>query len=1061
MLIVHAAWLPKGSPRLQHNLNVLEAASCRLFIWAEVPNTQGTNTIASNSDEDTDTFPLHPFTASAQQLGEAIGTNSLTEEYISPYHLLLPTHNGVPISPGVPATDSDCVLEVWQVRGFYSKGDTALRILSRLSISPLLASGKLVLAPETVYWIRAGQLAVDVLSTGMFLPDAEVDANTPGQILAYWSVLKSDHSLHSAIEELAKIAPPSTLAYLRTDRSFYEPTWHSPLELVEGFLEGIAHQAAVEWLQRAERQEDYREIFRPGRRLEQSRLGEYWLRALAGREPLDLPLGQGTKVFVQGIKDWQEPARDTSLWGLSLLAEPVSAPEEANSSLDAPTLWRLAVHISPDEDQSILLPSEWVCFSESAPPAAAASLPFDSKGKLEHAIARAAEHVPLLHRLQDSATPTDLLVSHDEMAELLTTPGEILERAGLRVRLSDSLSQSGRIKLKGTMVTGGDSQVGLLGLGSLIEFDWKIALGDDEIDPREFEKMVNMRLPVVKIRGRYTLLSSGEGTRVLEMLRRREKTPYTAAEVLHHAVEDGEDADVDLDIAPTSWLSQMLERLDGTETWECLSQPEGFHGTMRPYQLKGYSWLAFLKQKGIGACLADDMGLGKTIQVIALLLAQDDQTSTAGPCLIVCPTSVIGNWKRELQRFAPSLSIMVHHGATRPGGDVLADMVGEYDVVLTTYGITMRDQESLQPINWSGIILDEAQNIKNPHTKQARALRRLSSLYRIALTGTPVENNLTELWSIMHFLNPGYLGSLDHFRTAYVNPIERAKDAKSLHRLRRLIQPMILRRLKTDPAIAPDLPDKSEMKVYCGLTQEQAQLYQAVVTDIMERMDEPGLSRMGRRGLILSGLTRLKQIVDHPALFLKDFGLRTRSGKLDRLTEMLSEAIAEGEKSLIFTQYAQMGKYLQSFLGKEFSGQVLFLHGGVPSQERTRMVEEFQESSAADRPIFVLSLKAGGTGLNLTAATQVFHFDRWWNPAVENQATDRAFRIGQTRKVQVYKFICGGTLEERIDQLIESKKELAENVVGTGEGWLTELSTDEFRSLITLQAADLDIIDED
>ena len=371
-------------------------------------------------------------------------------------------------------------------------------------------------------------------------------------------------------------------------------------------------------------------------------------------------------------------------------------------------------------------------------------------------------------------------------------------------------------------------------------------------------------------------------------------------------------------------------------------------------------------------------------------------------------------------------------------------------MVISTYGLARRDVDDLVQVPWSDVILDEAQNIKNPQAKQTQAIRKLPAANRIALTGTPVENRLSELWSIMQFLNPGFLGSQAGFRQSFALPIERYQDKAATERLKGLVGPFILRRLKTDPTIIQDLPDKLEMKVYCNLTAEQATLYEAVVKESLERITsaEEGIER---RGVVLGSLTRLKQVCNHPAQFLGDgSALPGRSGKLDRLGEMLEEALSVGDRALVFTQFAEMGHMLQGYLQSLFGVEVLFLHGGTPQKQRDRMVARFQQERGGP-PIFILSLKAGGTGLNLTAANHVFHFDRWWNPAVENQATDRAFRIGQTRDVQVHKFLCAGTLEERIDEMIESKKALAESVVGAGEGWLTELSTDELRDIMSLR----------
>jgi SNF2 family DNA or RNA helicase len=499
----------------------------------------------------------------------------------------------------------------------------------------------------------------------------------------------------------------------------------------------------------------------------------------------------------------------------------------------------------------------------------------------------------------------------------------------------------------------------------------------------------------------------------------------------------------------TGWMGELLEQLKEGERLEELPQPTNLAGELRPYQQRGFSWLTFMRRWGLGACLADDMGLGKTIQAIALFLHDRKNDGQVPPALVVCPTSVAGNWQREIERFAPDLRPLLHHGTGRASGQDFLNQAQEHDVIITSYGLVRRDADLLSQVRWSEIILDEAQNIKNPAAKQTQAVRRLPANFRLALTGTPVENRLSELWSIMHFLNPGYLGPQKHFRSEFALPIERYHDLLATQRLRQLVSPFILRRLKTDPTIIQDLPEKLEMKVYCNLTPEQATLYEATVQDSLTQIEES--EGIQRKGLVLSTLLKLKQICNHPAQFLGDGSeLPDRSGKLARLTEMLTEALAVGDRALIFTQFATMGQMLKSYLQETFGREVLFLHGGTPRKKRERMIERFQSDDHGP-PLFVLSLKAGGLGLNLTAANHVFHFDRWWNPAVEDQATDRAFRIGQTRDVLVHKFLCVGTLEENIDTLIESKKALAESIVTADESWLTELSTDELREMMMLR----------
>jgi SNF2 family DNA or RNA helicase len=464
--------------------------------------------------------------------------------------------------------------------------------------------------------------------------------------------------------------------------------------------------------------------------------------------------------------------------------------------------------------------------------------------------------------------------------------------------------------------------------------------------------------------------------------------------------------------------------------------------------VRGYSWLAFLRRWGLGACLADDMGLGKTVQTLALI-ERDWEEGPRRPTLLVCPMSVVGNWKKEAERFTPDLPVLVHHGQKRTRGNTFAEEAAEQALVLTSYALLHRDQGLFEQVPWAGVILDEAQNIKNPETKQAKAARALAAGYRVALTGTPVENHVGDLWSLWEFLHPGFLGGQADFRRRFFIPIQVQRDAEAADRLRRLTGPFLLRRLKTDRSIIADLPDKLEMKVFCNLTREQASLYAAVVEELNRSLS--GADGIQRKGVILGALSKLKQVCNHPTQFLGDNSpVPGRSGKLARLTEMLDEVLQAGDRALVFTQFTEMGTLLQRHLQETFGREVLFLHGGVSRPQRDRMVERFQGEAAGPR-VFLLSLKAGGTGLNLTAANHVFHFDRWWNPAVENQATDRAFRIGQSRNVQVHKFVCVGTLEEKIDEMIERKQQVAARVVGTGEAWLTELSNEELKDIFTLR----------
>jgi len=429
------------------------------------------------------------------------------------------------------------------------------------------------------------------------------------------------------------------------------------------------------------------------------------------------------------------------------------------------------------------------------------------------------------------------------------------------------------------------------------------------------------------------------------------------------------------------------------------------------------------------------------------LLAEREDNRKPGSTLVVAPLSIVGNWKHEAHDFAPTLDVYIHHGTDRASGDRLREMINSHDMIVTTYGVVRNDIDELQEIQFHRTVLDEAQNIKNTDAKRTQAARALSTQHRLALTGTPVQNRLSELWSIMEFCNPNLLGSQSRFRETFGRPIEQYGDETKTEQLRQLIQPFILRRSKTDETVIDDLPDKIERKEYCNLTEEQATLYKAATDELLREVEQA--SDMERRGKVLQLINALKTICNHPRQYHEDGSdLAGRSGKLSRLEELATEIVSSGERALIFTQYTSMAELIQQYLQTELGERVFYLHGGTPQQQRDEMVEEFQ---SPDGPVFfLLSLRAGGTGLTLTAANHVIHYDRWWNPAVEDQATDRTYRIGQADDVLVHKLICEGTVEEAIDQTIEQKRQLAEQVLAEGDGWLTELSDDELRDMVTL-----------
>ncbi|MEV1156115.1 SNF2-related protein [Micromonospora chokoriensis] len=666
-------------------------------------------------------------------------------------------------------------------------------------------------------------------------------------------------------------------------------------------------------------------------------------------------------------------------------------------------------------------------------------------------LGRASRLWPDLDAALRTAAPEVMELDVEGAHRFLSEGAPVLHAAGFGVLLPSwwqrpSARLGARLRARSRTAPGtvSGAEAGV-GLDALVDYRWEVALGDQPLSAEELAALAEMKTPLVRLRGRWVELDPGRLAAGLRLL--RSAGELSVADLLRLGLEDG-DATGALPVLEVTADGALGDLLAGAVERRLtpLEPPPSFQGTLRPYQQRGLAWLAFLRSLGLGGVLADDMGLGKTVQLLALLAGDPPE---AGPTLLVCPMSLVGNWQREAARFTPTLRVHVHHGAERARGAEFTAAAHGADLVLTTYSVAARDAVDLAGIDWHRVVVDEAQAIKNASTRQAEAVRALPARQRVAVTGTPVENRLADLWSIMQFANPGLLGPAATFRKRFAEPIERNGDAEAAERLRRITGPFVLRRLKTDSSIISDLPEKLEMEVLCNLTAEQAALYRVVVDDMLARIETS--DGIERRGLVLATMTRLKQVCNHPAQLLRDgSALEGRSGKLARLTEILEEVLAAGERALLFTQYAEFGAMLRGHLSARFGREVLFLHGGLGKAERDAMVQRFQ--SADGPPLFVLSLKAGGTGLTLTAANHVVHVDRWWNPAVEDQATDRAFRIGQRRRVQVRKFVCAGTVEEKVAAMINDKRALAERVVGTGEQWITELSTGQLRELFALEA---------
>ena len=674
-------------------------------------------------------------------------------------------------------------------------------------------------------------------------------------------------------------------------------------------------------------------------------------------------------------------------------------------------------------------------------------------GRLLESLGQAARIFPPLLEGLDDAIPKGICLDLEAAFDFLERDAWVLEETGFKVLVPSWWTPQGRRKTRIRLRAGSASgpvacrRIGL-DLQHITNYRYELALGEEPVDEAEWTRLVDSKSPLVKFRGEWMVLDRERMGEMLTFWRRHREgeTPLSLLDLLKVTSEDTDFLEID----PREALHEMLLKLRDYRTITPEENPPGLLADLRPYQKRGLAWIAFLEGLGLNGCLADDMGLGKTIQVLALLLREKANQAERTPTLLIAPTSVIGNWRMEIERFAPELLAYVHHGVERiRDPQDFEHRIQGHQIIITSYALARRDEKLLSTIAWFRVVLDEAQNIKNPTSAQTRSILKFKSQHRLALTGTPVENRLLDLWSIFNFLNAGYLGRQAQFRSGFEIPIQRDNDGERAETLRRMIQPFVLRRVKTDPDIIRDLPEKVENRQYCQLSLEQASLYEAVVKDIETQLQRSeGISR---QGLILSTLTRLKQICNHPAHFLHD-GSRfsnDRSPKLERLCDMLAEVIDEGESALVFSQFAEAGAALQKHLHATLGCPVFYLHGGVSAAQREKLITEFQDPQTGPA-VFVLSLRAGGLGITLTRANHVFHFDRWWNPAVEDQATDRAFRIGQHRNVLVHKFIAVGTLEERIDRLIEEKKEVASLIVSNDESWLSKLDNETFKALIAL-----------
>ncbi len=1008
------------------------------LMWAETNDTQelklGTKIYKK----------LYKSTANPAQLRKILRSMGIQASTISPHYLSIPSLVGKPI-PSSELIESKprppkkkIKMNDYMVYAASFSESVTLDLLAYVFNKRAIGPGMLVGA-DIAYIAEVMRFASSIVARQQYLPGIDM---LDQSYSAKWRPILTDEDLKS-FDEMASRIPLSVLASLHSMNSISDKLLSEILmKILSSFVEILVRVATKE----------SKEPLRARRNFDSAH--DSWMHLL--RRNGGFISGPGIKQLPEQIQEWQRPIDMNEEMPLRICFR----LEEPQTQHD---VWFVRYMVQSRQDPSLLvsLDAVWKAKSKTFSKVTGVkefimmSLGYASGIFTPIATNRDEDDYGLL------GCTINTLSAHD----FLTRDAVALQQAGYGVILPSWWTGRGtkaRIRARANIKSSSMTTQGVFSLDNLVQFDWKVSLGNHNMTIAELQALADAKVPLVNVRGKWIEVSPNELKQSIEFLKKRSKKSS-----LLDAIMMGIGATQDSDLAPGATqgidievasndkvISQMLDRLTGKTRLEQKDQPTGFEGALRPYQLQGFSWLGFLQKMGLGGCLADDMGLGKTIQILAL--AEECRCNGDGPFLLICPTSVISNWHRESAKFTPNLSVAIHHGSDRSKSiSALKKVVAKCDMLVSSYGLLQRDIDVIGKIKWGAVILDEAQNIKNSNTKQSKAARSIDTRCKFALTGTPVENNIGDLWSIMEFLNPGILGNQASFKRNFFIPIQTTHDEQATIRLRRITGPFILRRLKTDKSIISDLPDKLETKTYCQLTKEQASLYAAVLQHLENSLtSHDGIKR---KGLILATLTKLKQVCDHPEILLKDnSGIKSsgrkaeiRSGKLVRLTEMLEETIESYESALVFTQFVDMGHMLQRHISQMLGCEVLFLHGGSSRIQRDAMIKKFQDESTGPK-VFVISLKAGGTGLNLTAASHVFHFDRWWNPAVENQATDRAFRIGQKKNVQVHKMICAGTLEEKIDAMIEQKTTMAEKVIGTGEGWITEMSDEELHHMLAL-----------
>ncbi|MEY3289134.1 MAG: hypothetical protein RLZZ419_1376 [Pseudomonadota bacterium] len=1009
MNVIHGAWIPKDTQDF--------IQSGAFYLWVESDEFLNTASITLHPQH----LPKNPC---LEFLKNDLALSPLDGGQGDLLSLLLPTFAGKPLpSPELQYSDIDdtVALESWQV--FAYPLSSPLKAINNIHFLGCFQATNSRIGSDFLFWYYFSQSLKQILAKDHYIPLlVSKKAGAKVELYRRWQVVSSNY------ESLIKTA--ITQIPLACSQK------HQPESLLRHFAEVVIDEiltaAALEMPQ----------IFTKkihGDFLETILLHKHSAESMAICQQLP-------DDFIHW-QQWQQKllgteAQSTLHMGFQLLEADAEAIDQ----------WRLVFFLSSHNDPSLKLDlADFWAHKNYFHDLLQQQFGSAIEQQILINLAQAARIYPKCWQGMEGAEPDSVQLTMNEAFDFLKESAWILEDAGFKIIIPAWLTPKGRRRAKVRLRSGSKiksvpaSARAYFSMETLTDYHYELAIGDETLTAEEWQQLVDAKTPLIYFRGQWMELDRDNMQDMLTFIQQQNTSvpELSVQELLKKIAEDADSFELDMHDS----LAQMLAKLSDESQLELIDNPEGLNAQLRDYQKRGVAWLRYLENLGLNGCLADDMGLGKTMQVISLLVLEREQAKP-GPTLLIAPTSVIGNWQKEIEKFAPQLTTLIHHGSDREQTvTAFKQRCLQHDLLITSYTLARKDSKLLGALHWHRVVLDEAQNIKNPKAAQTKAILKLNGDSRLALTGTPVENRLMDLWSIFNFLNPGYLGKQTHFRKIYELPVQRDNNLRQSTILKKLIQPFILRRLKTDKAIIKDLPDKIENKIYCNLSKEQASLYEVVVQDVVTQLEEA--EGIQRQGLMLSTLMKLKQICNHPMQFLQDGSAFTpeRSHKLERISEMLEEVMAQGDSVLVFTQFTEIGEHLERYLRKEKHYKTHYLHGGTPRTKRELMISDFQDPDSGPA-VFILSLKAGGVGITLTQANHVFHFDRWWNPAVENQATDRAFRIGQKKNVFVHKFVTLGTLEERIDQMISDKQKMADSIVGNDESWLTKLDNEAFKELI-------------